>query len=162
MVPTRGGHCRAFRPHAGLGNVVDRLIIDARLSIPVSEIEWRAVRSQGAGGQNVNKVASAVHLRFDAANSPSIPPAVCDRLLALGDHRVTADGVVVIKAQESRSQVRNREAALSRLTELLQRASSPSKTRIATSPSKRAKTARRDEKRQRGRLKELRGRIRDV
>ncbi len=145
-----------------MGDVVDRLVIDARFAIPMSEIEWRAVRSQGAGGQNVNKVASAVHLRYDAANSPSIPPAVRERLLSLGDHRVTADGVVVIKAQESRSQARNREAALSRLTELLRRASIPQKARIPTGPSKRAKAARRDDKRQRGRLKELRGRIRDV
>ena len=84
------------------------LTITDRIRIPLTEIELEAVRSRGHGGQNVNKVASAIHLRFNAANSPSLPDPVRKRLLALRDKRVTVDGIVVIKVQESRSQVRNR------------------------------------------------------
>ena len=89
------------------------LTITDRILIPLTEIELEAVRSPGHGGQNVNKVASAIHLRFDAANSPSLPDPVRKRLLALRDKRVTVDGIVAIKVQESRSQVRNRAPRLS-------------------------------------------------
>lgn len=117
------------------------LTITHRLSIPLSEIQLDAVRSQGAGGQNVNKTASAVQLRFDVAAS-SLPEEVKERLLALADQRITADGVVVLRAQEHRSQERNREAALARLAELVRSVAVPRRSRKATRPT-RASTERR-------------------
>ena len=98
----------------------DDVIISDEISIPITEIEFSAVRAQGAGGQNVNKVASAIHLRFDVRNSCSLSDRIKSKLLALGDKRITADGVLVIKAQEHRTQERNRRAAIQRLTELIQ------------------------------------------
>jgi ribosome-associated protein len=141
--------------------VVDRLHIDDRVSVPIDEIELAAVRSSGSGGQNVNKVATAIHLRFDAGNSASLPEDVKRRLVEIGDHRVTAEGVIVIKAQETRSQARNREAALDRLANLLRAACREEPERIPTRPSKKAKARRVDAKRRRSNVKSMRQRPRE-
>src|SRR5210317_245799 len=101
---------------------MDELRIDDTLAIPLSELDIRAVRAQGAGGQNVNKVATAIHLRFDISNSPSLPEHIRARLLASGDQRISSNGILIIKSQESRSQERNRQAALQRLIDLVREA----------------------------------------
>ncbi|MDH3548660.1 MAG: alternative ribosome rescue aminoacyl-tRNA hydrolase ArfB [Gammaproteobacteria bacterium] len=135
---------------------MDELKITENLSIPMSEIVTKAVRAQGAGGQNVNKVATAIHLRFDIANSTSLPDRVRSKLLASGDQRITSDGVLIIKSQESRSQDRNRLAALDRLAELVRSAMQKRKPRVPTKPSKRTKAKRLDAKSRRGELKKTR------
>src|SRR5690348_14948303 len=131
------------------------LHVSTHVVIPDSEIELHAMRSQGAGGQHVNKVSSAVHLRFDI-NASSLPPSSKRALLEMRDHRISADGVVTIKAQQFRSQEQNRDDALGRLRELIQRAAVPKKKRKATRPTKGSRDRRLETKKRQGRLKALR------
>ncbi|MEJ2640326.1 MAG: alternative ribosome rescue aminoacyl-tRNA hydrolase ArfB [Desulfosarcinaceae bacterium] len=134
------------------------LTITSSLKLDPAEITWHAVRSQGSGGQNVNKVATAVHLRFDIRAS-SLPEKVKGRLLHLSDRRITKEGIVVIKAQDHRSQAQNREEALTRLVALVRQAAIRPRKRKATRPSRAAKQRRLEAKLHRGRTKALRGKV---
>ncbi len=134
------------------------LEITPTLSIPDSEIEITAIRSQGAGGQNVNKVSTAIHLRFDI-NASSLPDLYKERLLVLTDHRITKDGIVNIKSQESRSQEENKEAALERLRELIKSITVIQKKRKPTKPTRNSQKRRMDSKKKHGNIKKMRGKV---
>ena len=134
------------------------LQITPNLSLAEQEIDLQAIRAQGSGGQNVNKVASAIHLRFDIRAS-SLPERYKERLLALSDQRITSDGVVVIKAQQFRTQEMNKENALARLAQLIKSVTVEQKSRKATRPTLGSKRRRMDSKTKRGRTKSLRGKV---
>lgn len=136
------------------------VIISSNVSIPPDEIELSAIRAQGAGGQNVNKVSSAIHLRFDIQAS-SLPAFYKERLLGLKDSRISKEGVLIIKAQQFRTQEKNREDALKRLRELILDATTFQKARKPTKPTKASKTRRMDGKTQRGKIKAMRGKVFD-
>lgn len=134
------------------------LVISNRLAIPEHELQISAIRAQGAGGQNVNKVSSAVHLRFDVRAS-ALPEACKTKLLASRDRRITRDGVIVIKAQEHRSFEKNREAACMRLVQMIRGALVPAKKRKPTRATRGSARRRMDSKTRRGRLKTLRRKV---
>jgi ribosome-associated protein len=131
-----------------------------RAQVDAGEVDFTAVRAQGAGGQNVNKVSSAAHLRFDVRAS-SLPDDVKERVLALGDQRLTSDGVIVIKAQEHRSLPMNRAEALARLQAMVDSVATPPKTRRPTKPTFGSKQRRLEGKTQRGQIKAARGKVRE-
>ena len=134
------------------------LKISHNVSIPDTEFEFSAIRAQGAGGQNVNKVSSAIHLRFDI-NASSLPEFYKQRLLSLRDQRISKEGVIVIKAQQYRTQEKNRDDALERLREIIRGVAAVQKVRRPTKPTRGSQKRRLDSKTQRGKTKALRGRV---
>lgn len=135
------------------------LRINDDISIPLSEIEISAIRSQGAGGQNVNKVSTAIHIRFDVSASTALSDHDKKRVLGLRDRRISKDGIIVIKAQRFRSQDKNRSNALEKLVEMIRDALVEQRPRKPTRPSKRTKEKRLDEKTKRSRIKQSRGKV---
>lgn len=138
---------------------MNEIVITANLSISRAEIDISAVRAQGAGGQHVNKVSTGIHLRFDIGHS-SLPDQVKQRLLQRHDQRLTDDGVLIIKAQQSRSQEQNRKDAVNTLVDIIRAALQAPKKRKNTRPSKSAVTKRLDNKKLRGKVKEMRQKVR--
>lgn len=134
------------------------IVVNQNISIDEAELDFQAIRAQGSGGQNVNKVSSAVHLRFDI-NASSLADEYKQQLLNFQDQRITGDGVIVIKAQEHRSQLKNRQEAIGRLCDLILQATTRQKKRRPTRPTKGAKERRLKQKNQRGQVKQMRGKV---
>ena len=145
-------------PPGGEEHAGERLEISSRVTIPLAEIELIPMRASGPGGQNVNKVSTAIHLRFDIAAS-SLPEFYKQRLLTLRDRRLNRDGVIVIKAQTRRSQEGNRDDALERLAEMIRAVAVTQKKRVPTRPTRASKKRRLDAKVRRGKTKTLRGKV---
>ena len=141
-----------------LWEIKNNLQISKNLSIPIDEIEFNPIRSQGAGGQNVNKVSTAIHLRFNIITS-SIPDIYKQKLLNLNDNRISKDGIIIIKAQQYRSQKKNKDIALFRLKELIKSVMLIQRKRKSSKPSQSSQKARLDSKTKRGKIKRLRKKI---
>ncbi len=150
--------CVRYNPNLVFGKTFPLLQISQNIVIPDEEIDLSAIRAQGSGGQNVNKVSSAIHLRFDIKAS-SLPDEYKQRLLQLRDQRINKEGVIVIKARQYRTQEKNRQAALERLQEMIKNVAVVPKARKPTRPTRNSQKRRMDNKTQRGRTKALRGRV---